>query len=108
VIGQANNSFVFPGIGLGVIVAEAREITDEMLLAAAEALAATVSADRVGQGAMYPCQSRLREVSWRVAFAVVRAARDCGVGLPLGSEEAARRIDAAMWFPDYISYVPAA
>ena len=108
VIGQANNAFVFPGIGLGVIVAEAREITDEMLLAAAEALAATISADGVGQGAMYPCQSRLREVSWRVAFAVVRAARDCGVGLPLGSEEAARRIDAAMWFPDYISYVPAA
>lgn len=108
VIGQANNTFVFPGIGLGAIVAEAREVTDEMLLAAADALAETVPADRLASGALYPSQSELRQVSRRIATAVVCAARDCGVGRPLGPYEAAREVDAAMWFPAYDSYVPAA
>jgi len=108
VIGQANNAFVFPGIGLGVIVAEAREVTDEMLLAAADALAQTVAADRLASGALYPSQSELRQVSRRVAAAVVCAARDCGVGRPLDPDEAAREVDAAMWLPAYARYVPAA
>jgi malate dehydrogenase (oxaloacetate-decarboxylating) len=101
VIGQANNAFVFPGIGLGAIVSEAREITDDMFLAAASTLAASVSRDRLAEGAMYPNQSELREVSRRIAVSVVAAAGAGGVGRPYGPEEAEARVAETMWFPAY-------
>ncbi len=104
VIGQANNSFVFPGIGLGAIVAEAREIIDDMFLVGARALAEMVSADRLAEGALYPTQSELRAVSKRIAMAVVCTARDCGVGRAFHDDEVERVVDAAMWFPEYVPY----
>ncbi len=107
VIGQANNAFVFPGIGLGVIVAEAREVTDEMFLTAASALATMVPAERLAQGALYPSQSDLREVSRRIAVEIVRAARDAGMGRGYSDDEAERAVADAMWFPAYVPYRPA-
>lgn len=107
VIGQANNAFVFPGIGLGAIVAEAREVTDEMFLVAAEALAGTVTEDRLAVGALYPNQSELRRVSREVAIAVARCARDCGVGRYFrDDEEIAQAVDAMTWTPAYVEYEP--
>jgi malic enzyme len=107
VIGQANNAFVFPGIGLGAIVAEARAVTDEMFLAAADSLAESVSSERLAQGALYPSQSELREVSRRIAVSVVCAARDCGIGRPYDQKEAEAQVASAMWFPAYQPYRPA-
>jgi malate dehydrogenase (oxaloacetate-decarboxylating) len=107
VIGQANNAFCFPGIGLGAVVAEAREVTDEMFLVAAQAFAATVGEDRLAQGALYPNQSELRSVSRAVAIAVVRAARDAGVGRHLTDDEIPDAVDAMMWEPRYLAYEPA-
>ncbi len=107
VIGQANNAFCFPGIGLGAIVAEAREITDEMFLVAAEALARLVVPERLEQGALYPSQSELRAVSRQIAIVVARCARDSGVGRAFHEDEIARAVDAAMWYPDYVPYEPA-
>ncbi len=104
VIGQANNAFVFPGIGLGAVVAEAREVTDEMFLVAAEALAQQVTQDRLDVGALYPNQSELRAVSRAVAVAVARCARDCGVGRHLRDEELEPAVDAMVWQPDYVPY----
>jgi malate dehydrogenase (oxaloacetate-decarboxylating) len=106
VIGQANNAFCFPGIGLGALVAEAREITDEMFLSAAEALAGTVSRARLEEGALYPNQSALRVVSRAVAIEVARAARDDGVGRNLGDDEVESAVDAMMWEPRYLPYEP--
>jgi len=106
VIGQANNAFVFPGIGLGAVVAEAREITDEMFLTAADAMAATVGEERLAVGALYPNQSELRSVSREVALAVVRSARDCGVGRHFHDDEIEPAVDAMMWFPSYVPYEP--
>ena len=105
-IGQANNAFCFPGIGLGALVAEAREITDEMFLSAAEALAGTVSHARLEEGALYPNQSELRVASRAVAIEVARAARDGGVGRNLRDDEVESAVDAMMWEPRYLPYEP--
>jgi malic enzyme len=107
VIGQANNAFIFPGVGLGAIVAEAREVSDEMFLAAADALAAFVPEERMAAGALYPAQSDLRAASRAIACEVVRVARDTGVGRHFADDEIEPAVDAAMWFPDYQEYEPA-
>jgi Malic enzyme, NAD binding domain len=106
VIGQANNAFIFPGIGLGVILAEAREVTDELFLAAAEVLAAAVTPARLAQGGLYPSQAELREVSRRIAIQVVSTARDCGFGRTYYDHDIEAAVEAAMWFPDYVPYSP--
>ena len=105
--GQANNVFVFPGVGLGAIVAQAREITDAMFLAAARAVAASVSEERLRQGALFPAVSDLRAVSRAVAAAVAREAHAGRAKPAPGAEEIAAAIDAAMWYPEYVRYVPA-
>jgi malic enzyme len=103
VIGQANNAFVFPGFGLGAIVSEVREIPDQLFLAAAEALAGTVTDDRLKSGALYPPQSALRDVSRTIAIRVVREARDLGLGRQFEDDEIAPAVDATMWYPRYRS-----
>ncbi|MGZ9161352.1 MAG: NAD-dependent malic enzyme [Candidatus Limnocylindrales bacterium] len=109
VIGQANNVFVFPGMGLGAIVAETRAVTDRMFLLAARELAAAVSDERLAVDALYPSVADLREVSRRIAVAVARESVAAGL-----SDAAARgpfdpeiEVGAAMWWPDYVPYVPA-
>jgi len=101
IIGQANNVFVFPGVGLGAIVANAREITDKMFLRAATTLAGLVSDERLGKGALYPPLSSLRDVSRTIAVAVAtEACASAGCRLAPGtSVETA--INTAMWTPDY-------
>lgn len=106
-IGQANNAFVFPGVGLGTIVSEAREVTEDLFLAAAEALAAHVPEERLAQGSLYPSQQELRTVSRAIAIEVVRIARDLGIGRALPDEEIPDAVDAAMWIPEYREYEPA-
>ncbi len=99
-IGQANNAFIFPGVGLGAIVAEAPTVTDRMFLIAARELADAVSDERLAAGALYPPVGELRAVSRRIALAV---AREAGT-LPDDAVEAA--VDGAMWWPSYVPYLP--
>jgi malate dehydrogenase (oxaloacetate-decarboxylating) len=105
-IGQANNVFIFPGVGLGAIVGEAREITDETFLVAARELAALVSATRIAAGAMYPPVGDLRRIARAIAIAVVRHLRDTGFGRQYRDEEIGPAVDRAMWWPEYPSLVP--
>jgi len=106
-IGQANNVFIFPGVGLGAIVAEAREVTDEAFLVAAHELAGLVSADRLAHGAMYPPVRDLRPIARAIAVAVVRRLRDSGYGRQYRDDEIEPAVDRAMWWPGYLPYVPA-
>jgi len=100
-IGQGNNAFVFPGVGLGALVAECREVADAMFTAAAEALAAAVSEEDISAGALYPSTSMLRAVTVKVAEAVAREARDRGLGRPITDQEIPAAVAAAMWDPEY-------
>lgn len=102
-VGQSNNAFVFPGIGLGALVAEAREVTDGMCLAAAECLAGLVSSTDLAAGSLYPPIGELRRVAGRIAQAVVRAARDEGVGRPLADVAIPGAVAAARWEPGYVT-----
>ncbi len=101
VIGQGNNVFVFPGIGLGCMVGEVSEVVDELFLAAARALAECVTPGRLADGALYPDQSMLREVSRRVACAIVNVARDLRIGRSIPADQVAANVEAAMWQPNY-------
>ena len=104
-IGQANNVFVFPGVGLGAIVSEATRITDRMILAAARTLADATTPDRLAAGALYPPIPGLREVSRAIAGAVARQAIRDGVATERSDDELDSAIAAAMWWPDYVPYV---
>jgi len=101
VIGQANNVFVFPGVGLGAMVAEARELTDGAFVVAARTLAGLVTDERIATGAIYPPIAELRVAARAIAVALVRHFRDTGYGRQFRDDEIELAVDRAMWLPDY-------
>jgi malate dehydrogenase (oxaloacetate-decarboxylating) len=105
VIGQANNVFVFPGVGLGAIVAEAREVTDDAFLVAAHELAAQLTPARRATGAIYPPISDLRSVARAIAIRLVRHLRDTGYGRQYRDDEIEPAVERAMWWPEYVPLV---
>ena len=107
VIGQGNNSYIFPGVGLGALIAQAREVTDEMFAAAALALAHSVTDEDIASGSLFPRVRELRHVAARVAAAVVRTARDQGLGRAIKDEDIEAVVKNAMWEPQYVPYDPA-
>jgi malic enzyme len=100
VIGQANNVFIFPGVGLGAAIAEAEEVTAEMFYVAAVTLARLVSQDRLDVGAIYPHQSDLRSVSFAIACAIVRYASEHDLGRRIAPENVEATVRAAVWDPE--------
>lgn len=105
VIGQGNNVFIFPGVGLGCIVSETRQVTDSMFLVAARTLADCVSRERFASGAIYPDPNDLREVSRRIAVAVCKEARRLNLGKLMDDDTIATAVPAGMWFPEYRTLV---
>jgi len=105
VIGQSNNVFVFPGVGMGVVISEIREIDEAIFLVAARTLAESVSEERLKQGALFPDQSELRSVSARIATAVVRYASENRLGRYFSDEEIDRIVADATWYPEYVPLV---
>jgi malate dehydrogenase (oxaloacetate-decarboxylating) len=102
VIGQANNALVFPGIGLGVIAAQASRVTDGMLAAAAHAVAHLTDTSKLGAPLLPPVE-QLRSTSVAVAVAVARAAEQDGVAR---ARPQSRDPQELMWQPDYRPIVP--
>jgi malate dehydrogenase (oxaloacetate-decarboxylating) len=100
-IGQANNVFIFPGVGLGALVACAREVTDGAFMVAAHTLAGLVEQPALDAGVLYPPIADLRRVARVIAVAVVRELRDSGYGRQLSDDEIEQAVGAAMWEPDY-------
>jgi len=106
-IGQGNNVFIFPGVGLGALVVEASEVTDSMFTVAAESLAAQVSAEELDAGQLYPSLRRLRSVSCAIAKAVAREAMAVRVAASFDDEVLAERLSSAIWEPVYPDLEPA-
>jgi malate dehydrogenase (oxaloacetate-decarboxylating) len=99
-IAQANNALVFPGLGLGAIVAGADRITDGMLSAAAHAVADHTDTGVPGAPILPPID-RLRDTSMTVAVAVAHAAARDGVAVETVDDTVEERIKGAMWHPVY-------
>ncbi len=100
-IGQGNNAFIFPGVGLGAWLASARTITDGMFLDAAKALAHKVSDEDLAETAVYPSLTRIRECSQAVACAVIRRAVAEGQTDDRLLDNLEDRVAKAMWTPEY-------
>jgi malic enzyme len=110
-VGQANNAFIFPGVGLAAIVAGARTVSNAQFLVAAHTLAGLVSEERLAEGALYPPMRDLRAISREIAVEVVRSFGTVD-GLPLaagdrGRAEAEAAVDHSIWWPEYSPYEPA-
>ncbi len=103
-VGQGNNAFIFPGIGLGAILAGARKVTDSMFYAAAKALSKEVSQQELDSGLLFPTIDRLRDVSVSVARAVIFDAIETGLANPLPIDEIERRLKEGRWYPKYPLY----
>jgi malate dehydrogenase (oxaloacetate-decarboxylating) len=101
-IGQGNNAFIFPGVGLGAVAVRAREISDQMFTAAAVRLAELVPAERIARRCVFPAIGALRDVSLEIALVVARTAVAQGLAL---DEKAAADVPAAIgrkiWQPRY-------
>ena len=99
--GQANNSFVFPGVGLGLLLSGARRVTDEMFRAAAGALADEVSALDLQQGRVFPPAARMREVALAVSVAVAAVAHEQGHATHPRPADLAAAAARFMYVPQY-------
>lgn len=100
-IGQCNNAFIFPGVGLGVLAAQARRVTSEMFVAAAFTLSDLSPALHDPSAPLYPPLERVREASHKIALAVAMEAQRLGLAEQTSVEELERRVDERIWTPNY-------
>lgn len=103
--GQGNNSYIFPGVGLGVVASGARVITEEMFFEASRALAAEVTEGDLSQGLIYPPLRRVRDVSLSLATAVAEVAYEKGLAAGQRPPDVREFIQSQMYDPIYRSYL---
>jgi malate dehydrogenase (oxaloacetate-decarboxylating) len=100
-VGQGNNVYIFPGVGLGALASGATRVVESMLAAAAHAVGEQVSAEDKARGELYPALRELRSISRAVAVAVGLHAMDVGAAPRASRDELEARIDSMMWTPRY-------
>jgi malic enzyme len=104
-IGQGNNAYIFPGMGLGLTVGKIRRVTESMFFEAAKALAAKVTEADLREHAVYPELKRIRECSAAVGCAVIRRATAEGHASPEHLADVEEHVAASMWHPDYLPMI---
>jgi len=102
---QGNNSYIFPGVGLGVVSVRSARVTDEMFMAAARTLAQNVSQADLDQGSLYPPLDGVREVSARIAAAVAEVAYRDDLAEVDRPADVLQFVRDQMYDPRYVSYV---
>lgn len=103
--GQGNNSYIFPGVGLGVIASRSSRVTNEMFAVAARELARLVKDEDLALGRVYPALTRIREVSEAIAVAVAENAYASGFARQPRPADLRAEVRAHMFQPDYPAYV---
>jgi malate dehydrogenase (oxaloacetate-decarboxylating) len=103
-VAQCNNSYIFPGIGLGVLAVKARIISDEMLMAASNALADASPINTDNNAALLPPMTEIGDLSRKIAFAVAKVAMEQGKALRLTDELLHQRINLNFWKAEYRPY----
>ncbi|KAF4390035.1 hypothetical protein F8388_002977 [Cannabis sativa] len=105
VSGQANNAYIFPGFGLGLVISGAIRVHDDMLLAASEALAGQVSKENYDMGLIYPPFSNIRKISAQIAASVAAKAYELGLATRLPRPaDLFKYAESCMYTPNYRSY----
>lgn len=104
-VAQCNNALVFPGIGLGLIVSEAKELSDETLWVACKTLSEFAPIGQDPSGALLPDMNNVKEVSFQIALAVANQVRAEGKAGISDQVDLAQAIKDYMWQPDYVRYV---
>lgn len=107
--GQGNNMYIFPGLGLGAILAKTSRISDRMIYSASKALADSLTPEEIQQGWLYPAISRIREVSTIVATAVIQQSIKEGLAqetaiADLSFDELVKFVEEKMWSPTSEAY----
>ena len=103
-IAQCNNSYIFPGIGLGVIASGARRVTDGMLMVASRALADCSPLAKQGEGSLLPLLDDIQEVSRKIAKQVAKQAQVEGVATVTSDKALDEAIESNFWQPEYRIY----
>ncbi|MBV9556487.1 MAG: NAD-dependent malic enzyme [Pseudolabrys sp.] len=103
-VDQTNNSYIFPGVGLGAVATQARRITDTMFMAAAKALAALSPARKDPSANLLPPVTALREVATHIAIAVGKQAHAEGLTSGVTADTIEGTVHARMWAPRYRTY----
>ncbi|MDC9592542.1 NAD-dependent malic enzyme [Xenorhabdus sp. IM139775] len=103
-IAQCNNSYIFPGIGLGVIASGAKRVTDDMLMAASRALADCSPLAQTGSGPLLPLIDDIQEVSRKIAKEVAKKAQIQGVAVVTSEDALDEAIERNFWKPEYRIY----
>jgi malate dehydrogenase (oxaloacetate-decarboxylating)(NADP+) len=103
---QSNNSYIFPGVGLGVIVSEAARVTDEMFFEAAKTLGGMVTEEEYAMGRIYPRLGRIREVSVAIGVAVAEVAFRRGLTKLNRPDDLMGHMKARLYEPTYSEYIP--
>lgn len=101
---QCNNMYIFPGVGVGALVAQATKVTDEMFIAGSKAISAMVTDEQLQKGIMLPEMKEIRRASFEVALAVAKEARETGIGRQLSDSHMMALIAKAQWEPHYFPY----
>ena len=101
---QCNNSYIFPGLGLGIVAANINRVTDEMLMVASETLAEASPLANTGQGELLPPLTEIASLSKKIAFAVAKVAFDQDLALRIDDESLLAKIERNFWKPEYRQY----
>lgn len=104
-IAQCNNSYIFPGVGLGVVAGKAKRVTNKMMMAAATALSELAPAVQTGEGRLLPELSTIREVSRHIAKAVMLQGIKEGHISTMSEREIDKAVQETMWEPEYQSFI---